>query len=420
MANDKSFFAKRKKALIIVGAAVLLALIVLLNLRSQREKTVAVTVEKVAAHDLASVISASGEIKPKKNVNISAQVPGRIVKIGVEEGDEIKAGDFLLQLDATQYEANAERDRAFIQSTKAELIQAEARMKRDATYAEAQRKLFAEGLISQDQMDTARVQAETSAAQFKSIQFQIQQAEASLKSTLDSLSKTVYSSPIDGVVTSLRVEEGEIALIGTMNNPGTVLMTLADLSVMEVEVEVDETDVVGLALGQPAAVKVDAFPETEFGGRVTEIGSSAIQRSTVSATTQEAKDFKVTITLDDPARKLKPGLSASADITTAEKTGVLAVPIAALVLREKPKPAAGAPAASSSKADEEGVYLVEAGRAKFVPVRKGITGEMLVEAVEGLQAGQEIVTGPYSSLRLLKDGTLLKPEANAAPKEETK
>jgi HlyD family secretion protein len=421
MANEKSFFQRRKKILIAAVVVLVLALIVIMNLSSQREKTVKVAIEKVAAHDLASVISASGEIKPKKNVNISAQVPGRIVKIGVVEGDEVKAGDFLLQLDSTQYEANAERDRAFIQSTKAELIQAEARMRRDATFSAAQKRLFDEGLISQDQMETARVQAETSSAQFKSIQFQIQQAEASLKSTLDSLSKTVYVSPLDGVVTSLRVEEGEIALIGTMNNPGTVLMTLADLSVMEVEVEVDETDVVGLELGQPASVKVDAFPEAAFQGKVTEVGSSAIQRSTVTATTQEAKDFKVTITLDDPARKLKPGLSASADITTAEKKAVLAVPIAALVLREKESAGAAAAAASSkAKAEEEGVYLVEAGRAKFVPVRKGITGEMLVEVAEGLKEGQEIVTGPYSALRLLKDGTLVKAEEKAAPAPEAK
>ncbi len=421
MANEKSFFQRRKKILIILGAALILALIVILNLSSQREKTVKVTIEKVEKHDLASVISATGEVKPKKNIEISAQVPGRIIKIGVKEGDEVRAGDFLLGLDSTQYEANTERDRAFIQSTKAELIQAEARMKRDANFLNSQKKLFDEGLISQDQMENAKVQAETSSAQFKSTQFQIQQAEASLKSTMDSLSKTVYTSPIDGIITSLRVEEGEIALIGTMNNPGTVLMTIADLSVMEVEVEVDETDVVGLELGQSAAVKVDAFPEIVFPGRVTEIGSSALQKlSSATSSTQEAKDFKVTITLENPPRKLKPGLSASADITTAEKKGVLAIPIAALVLREKEGAAAAAAAAAKTKSEEEGVYLVEAGRAKFALVQKGITGEMLVEIGSGLKEGQEIVSGPYSALRLIKDGTLVKAEEKKAPKAETK
>lgn len=417
MANEKSFFQKRKKTLIIIGAALVLALIVISNLRSQREKTVKVTIEKVEKHDLASIISASGEVMPKKNIEISAQVPGRIIKIGVKEGDEVKAGDFLLGLDSTQYEAITERDRAFIQSTQAELIQAEARMKKDANFFNSQKKLFEEGLISQDQMETAKVQAETSSAQFKSTQFQIQQAEASLKGTMDNLSKTVYTSPIDGIITSLRIEEGEIALIGTMNNPGTVLMTIADLSVMEVEVEVDETDVIGLDFGQSAAVKVDAFPEIVFQGKVTEIGSSALQKLTSAASsTQEAKDFKVTITLENPARKLKPGLSASADITTAEKKGVLAVPIAALVLREKE----GQAASAKTKSEEEGVYLVEAGRAKFAAVRKGITGEMLVEIGSDLKEGQEIVTGPYSALRLIKDGTLVKAEEKKTPKEETK
>ena len=416
MANEKSFFRKRKKTLIIIGTALVLALIVISNLNSQREKTVKVTIEKVEKHDLASIISASGEIKPKKNIEISAQVPGRIVKIGVKEGDEVKAGDFLLSLDSTQYEAYTDRDRAFIQSTKADLIQAEARMKKDANFFNSQKKLFGEGLISQDQMETAMVQAETSSAQFKSIQFQIQQAEASLKSSMDNLSKTVYGSPIDGIITSLRVEEGEIALIGTMNNPGTVLMTIADLSVMEVEVEVDETDVVGLDLGQSSEVKVDAFPDIVFQGKV-EIGSSALQKLTsASASTQEAKDFKVTITIENPPRKLKPGLSASADITTAEKKGVLAVPIAALVLREKE----GQAASAKTKSEEEGVYLVEAGRAKFALVKKGITGEMLVEIGSGLKEGQEIVAGPYSALRLLKDGTLVKAEEKKTPKEETK
>ena len=415
MVNEKSFFRKRKKTLIIIGAALILALIVISNLSSQREKTVKVTIEKIEKHDLASVISASGEVMPKKNIEISAQVPGRIIKIGVKEGDEVKAGDFLLGLDSTQYEANTDRDRAFIQSTKADLIQAEARMKRDANFFNSQKKLFSEGLISQDQMETANVQAETSSAQFKSIQFQIQQAKASLKSSMDNLSKTVYTSPIDGIITSLRVEEGEIALIGTMNNPGTVLMTIADLSVMEVEVEVDETDVVGLDLGQSSEVKVDAFPDIVFQGKVTEIGSSALQKLT-SASTQEAKDFKVTITIENPPRKLKPGLSASADITTAEKKGVLAVPIAALVLREKE----GQAASAKTKSEEEGVYMVEAGRAKFATVMKGITGEMLVEIGSGLKEGQEIVTGPYSALRLLKDGTLVKAEEKKTPKEEPK
>jgi HlyD family secretion protein len=409
MAENRSFFRRKKRTLIVLGVVLVIALIILFNLRTQREKTVKVTIEKVKASDLTSIISASGEIKPKKNVNISAHVPGRIIKIGIKEGDVVKQGDFLLKLDATQYEAIAEGNRAAIRSNKAQLIQEEARLQRDKNAYDRQKRLYDEQLISKDQLEMTKAQYDVSNAQVRAIQSLIQQAEASLKSTLDTLNKTTFISPIDGMITSLRVEEGEVAIIGTMNNPGTVLMTIADLSVMEVEVEVDETDVVGVQMNQAANVRVDAFPDIVFKGKVTEIGSSALQKS-AATTTQESKDFKVIITLENPSQKLKPGLSASADIVTAEKKGVLAVPIASLVVREKP-------AADKDKKDakeEEGVYLVENSRVKFQPVTKGITGGMNIEVLSGLKEGQEIVTGPYNSLRELKDGILIKSEEKKA------
>jgi HlyD family secretion protein len=406
--NEKaSFFKRRKKPLIILGVAIVLGAIVFANLQSRREKTVKVTVDKVKKQDLTSIISASGEVKPKKNINISAQVPGRIIKIGVVEGQEVKAGDFLLKLDSAQYEAIADRDQNFIRAANADLIQAEARLKRDKSSFERQQKLFEDDLISKDQLETAKASLDVSEAQTNAIHFQIKQAEASLTSTLDNLTKTTYNSPIDGIITSRRAEEGEVAIIGTMNNPGTVLMTIADLSVMEVEVEVDETDVVGVALGQMANIRVDAFPDTLFPGKVTEIGSSALQKSTAGVSTQESKDFKVVVTLDNPARKLKPGLSASADIVVAEKKQALAVPISSLILRDKEGVDKNAAAAAK---EEEGVYLVENGRAKFAPVGKGIAGGMMIEITSGLSDGQDIVTGPYASLRELKDGILIKAE----------
>jgi len=399
---------KRARAVIVLAIVLLIAVIIVANLRSQRERTVKVTVDKVARQDLRSIVSASGEIKPKKNVNISAQVPGRIIKIGVVEGQEVKAGDFLLKLDSTQYEANADRDRYFIRSANAELIQAEARHQRDKSSYERLLRLYEDDLVSREELEAAKTQFEISEAQVNSIRFQIKQAEASLQSTLDNLNKTTFVSPIDGIITSLRVEEGEVAIIGTMNNPGTVLMTIADLSVMEVEVEVDETDVVGVTIGQTANVRVDAYPETTFTGKVTEVGSSALQAAIGGASTQESKDFKVVITLEDPAKSLKPGLSASADIVVAEKAGALAVPISALVLRDREKAEGDDP---SAREEEEGVYAVEDGRARFVPVDKGIMGGMMIEIVSGLAEGREIVSGPYAALRELKDGTLLKIEA---------
>jgi HlyD family secretion protein len=402
---------KRKKIIIISVICLLIAVIVIANLTSQREKSVRVTVEKTSLHDLTSIISASGEVKPKKSINISAHVPGRIIKIGVLEGQMVKAGDFLLKLDPTQYEANAERDKALIQSYRSQLIQSEARMKREQNNYERQKQLFDSQLISQEQLETAKVQFDIARAEVQAYRHQIEQAEASLKSTLDSLSKTFYNSPIDGIITSLRVEEGEVAVIGTMNNPGTVLMTIADLSEMEVEVEVDETDVVGVKLGQTADLRVDALPKQVLKGTVTEIGSSAIAKLTTSQ--QESRDFQVTITLTDPPNTLKPGLSASADIITAEKKGVLAVPISALVIREKEidNPS------KKEKVEEEGVYVIESGRARFHAVSKGIMGGLLIEISAGLKEGQEVIVGPYNSLLELKDGVLIKPEVKTTVSE---
>jgi len=391
----------RRRIIIIFTVIMVLALIVFFNLRSRREKAIKVTIEEVKKVDLTSITSASGEVKPKKSVNISAQVPGRIVKIGVEEGQIVKEGDFLLKLDATQYEANAERDRSLILSYRAQLIEAEARLQKDKNLYERQKRLYDEQLISREQLEAAKAQYDISRAQHRAILYQINQAKASLESSLDNLNKTTYNSPIDGIITSLRIEEGEIALIGTMNNPGTVLMTIADLSVMEIEVEVDETDVVGVQLGQSAEVRVDALPEQTIEGKVTEIGSSAIQKLTTS---EESKDFKVVVTLENPPRELKPGLSASADIITAEKKDVLAVPISALVLREKDEEE------EKKKKEEEGVYVVTENRVKFQPVKKGILGEMMIEITEGLEEGQQIVVGPYNALRQLKDDKLIKHE----------
>ena len=409
MKDEKSFFKRRKKTIIFGAALLVIVLIVVFNMRTQRETTLKVTVEKVKKQNLTSIISASGEIKPKKSVNISAHVPGRIDKLGVKEGDRVKAGDFLLKLDSTQYEANADRDRALIRFYKIELESSQARQEKDKEFYENQKKLYNEKLVSKEQLDTAKVQYDISAAGYRSVEQQIEQSQASLRSTLDTLSKTTFDSPIDGVITSLRVEEGEVAIIGTMNNPGTVLMTIADLSVMEAEVQVDETDIVAVKLDQTADVRVDAFPNLVVKGKVTEVGSSALQKTQVAtASTEEAKDFKVVITLEHPPEGIKPGLSASADIIAAEKKQVLAVPISALVIREK---APDKNKSGEKPTEEEGVYTVgKDGRVKFTAVRKGITGDLNIEIVSGLADGQDLVVGPYTALRSLKDGTLVKPE----------
>jgi HlyD family secretion protein len=402
MAEKKGFFRRRKKLILFFLVIAVIAVIIIFNLQSQREKSIKVSVEKVKRQNMTSVISASGEVKPKKNVNISSQIAGRVIKIGVEEGQRVKAGDFLLKLESTQYEANTDRDRARIQSMRADMIRAEAVKNRDDGFYKRQIKLFEAELISTETLESAKANYEISKANCSAILFQIKQAQASLQSTLDILKKTEYYAPIEGIITSLRVEEGETALVGTMNNPGTVLMTIADLSVMEVEVEVDETDVVGVKIGQKSEVKIDAYPDDIITGTVTEVGSSALQTVT---TADESKDFKVVVTLENPPANLKPGLSASADIIIAKKENVLAVPISALALRDKTEDDQ-----NSEKEQEEGVYIVEESRVKFMPIKKGIMGELMIEITSGLEEGQDVVVGPYSALRLLKDNTLIKAE----------
>jgi HlyD family secretion protein len=402
MVEKKGFFRRRKKPILFFLVIAVIAVIIIFNLQSQREKSIKVSVEKVKRQDLTSVISASGEVKPKKNVNISSQIAGRVIKIGVEEGQQVKAGDFLLKLESTQYEANADGDRARIQSLRADMIRGEAVKNRDDGFYKRQIKLFDAELISTETLESAKANYEISKANCNAILFQIKQAQASLQSTLDILKKTEYYAPIEGIITSLRVEEGETALVGTMNNPGTVLMTIADLSVMEVEVEVDETDVVGVKIGQKSEVKIDAYPDDIITGTVTKVGSSALQTVTSA---DESKDFKVVVTLENPPANLKPGLSASADIIIAKKENVLAVPISALALRDKT-----GDNQNSEKEQEEGVYIVEESRVKFMPIKKGIMGELMIEITSGLEEGQDVVVGPYSALRLLKDDTLIKAE----------
>lgn len=390
-----------KKIFVIALVLIVIFLIVFLNLRSKQRLGTSVEVDKVKKGELLAKVSASGEIKPRKYVNISSSVPGMIEKIYVKEGEKVKEGQILLKLDSAQYEASVARDKAYIASLEEDLKNADINLKKaEATYKRSN-ELHREQLISDEALENAKTQYETALAQKNSLLHRITQARASLQSTIDSLNKTIIRSPIEGVVTSLKVEEGEVAVIGTMNNPGTVLLTIADLSVMEVEVDVDETDVINVKLGQKAEVKVDALPDKILNGEVTEIGSSAKQSSALlsssASTSKEAKDFKVVVTLENPPSVLKPGLSASTDIIIAEKKSVLKVPISCLVVRE-----------GENKKEEEGVFVVKDGKAQFRKIERGIMGEMEVEVLSGLNENDEIIVGPYKALRTIKDGDPVK------------
>lgn len=395
---------KSRKKVIVGVVLAFVALIVLINIGSGSGKSVDVTAEKVQKRHLVEKVSATGEIKPKKNINISTDVAGKILKILVREGDIVRKGQLLIKIDSALYEANADRDREIISSSQADLISQQANLKKAQQYLDRRRQLFAEGLIPREQFEDAGIQLEIAQANRSSNLHRIEQARASLKSTSDAIRKTSILSPIDGIVTSLKVEEGEVAIIGTMNNPGTVLMTIADLSVMEAEVLVDETDVVKVRTGKRAEVTVDAIPGKVLRGTVTEVGNSAVTSLDAASTASaESKDFKTVITLDHPPLTLKPGFSATADIIIAEKDDALAVPIAALVIVEKDDPAK-----KGAKVESEGVFLAANGRSVFRAVRKGIAGDMYIEIVSGLREKEQVITGPFAVLKKLKDGDKVK------------
>jgi HlyD family secretion protein len=393
---------KYRKRIVVGSVLALVALIVLLNiLRPGNGKGPEVTTERVQKRDLVEKVSATGEIKPKKNVNISTDVAGKILRIVVEEGAQVRKGELLIKIDSTVYEANADRDRGIISQSEAQLISQQATLKKARQYLDRRRQLFEEGLISREQFEDATAQFEIAQANRQANLHLIEQARASLKSTRDAIRKTTIVSPIDGIVTSLKVEEGEVAIIGTMNNPGTVLLTIADLSVMEAEVLVDETDVVKVRTGQPADVTVDALPGTVMPGKVTEVGNSAI--TAAGTTGSESRDFKTVITLDRPPATLKPGFSATADIIIADKKGVLAVPIAALVILERDDPGK-----KGAHVEMEGVFVAAGGRCAFREVQKGIAGDMYIEIASGLKENDEVISGPFAALKKLKDGDTIK------------
>jgi HlyD family secretion protein len=397
----------RKK--IIVGAVIaIVMLIVLINIGSSSGKSFEVTAEKVQKRHLVEKVSATGEIKPKKNINISTDVAGKILKILAQEGADVQKGQLLIKIDSAIYEANADRDQEIISSSQADLISQEANLKKALQYLNRRRQLFDEGLISREQFEDASIQLEIAQANKSSNLHRIEQARASLKSTSDAIRKTSIVSPIDGIVTSLKVEEGEVAIIGTMNNPGTVLMTIADLSVMEAEVLVDETDVIKVKTGKRAEVTVDAIPGKIMNGRVTEVGNSAITSlSSASTTSAESKDFKTVITLDHPPLTLKPGFSATADIIIEEKNDVLTVPISALVIVEKDDAKK-----KGAKIELEGVFIVSGGRSVFREVKKGIAGDMYIEILSGLKEKEDVISGPFAMLKKLKDADKIKISRN--------
>jgi HlyD family secretion protein len=413
---------------IVVGALVVAAIVGFSVTKDQRNRIVVQT-QKAARADLLSTVTASGEVKPKRFVNISANVSGRITHLYVVEGETVPKGKVLARIDSTRYEAGTRQSQAAMQAARSELDRAQADMEVTKLAYERSRQMHAEKLISDQAYDQAQAELKMKEAQVASQRRRIAQTEAVLDSDQDDLSKTTVVAPMDGIVTSLTKEEGEV-VIGAQSFQPTVIMTVADLSVMEAELLVDETDIRNVKLGQEAKIRVDALEGVEITGDVTEIGSSAIARgagqTTTATTANQAKDFKVVVTLKNPPPTLRPGLNATADITTDRKAKVLAVPIQAVVVRQidtdgkvvdPAQPGApgeqqeGGPARPTKKLEEkEGVFVVTNGQAFFKPVKTGIMGETDIEIATGVAEGDELVTGSYKTLRTLKNEARIKLE----------
>ena len=451
---------------IAIGAAVMVVVVIIIGFTVYQSKKSLVTVQtsKVQLKDLASVVSASGEVKPKTYVNIGANAFGKITKLYVKEGDRVKKGQMLAQLENVQSSADVNATRASLDAAATDAVAADAglrtsladlnRAKSDYERAKLDwdraQGLYKAALIAKSEYDAHNAawatadaglaQAQARVAQAKaqkdSADKHISQIRANLTRAADILEKTTYQAPYDGTITNLPVREGETVVIGIQNSPGSTLMTLADMSVITAEVRVDETDIVNVRLGQPAEVTIDAIPKKVFKAVVSEIGDNAIVRSTGVSTSQqtsasqEAKDFKVVVTLEEPPQNLRPGLSATAKITTASKNNVLSIPIQALAVRREDelKPVgkgagsvqAAPPAEAASKNSKEevqGVFVLRNKKVEFVPVDTGIAGTTDIEVLKGLKEGDEVVTGSYKVLRTIKPGTSVKVD-NEAPKKE--
>jgi HlyD family secretion protein len=420
--------SRKKKIWLAAGVAVLLAVIVGVSVTRDSRRKVTVQTQKVGRKDLLAVVTASGEVKPTRYVNVSSNVSGRIVDLRVKEGDPVRQGQVLARIDSTRFEAGERQASAAVEAARSDLKRMQADLEASRLAFERAQRMKEEQLVSEQAFEQSQAELQMKQAAVESQRRRIAQQSAMLESDRDDLAKTVVSAPMDGVVTSLQKEQGEV-VIGAQSFQPTVIMTVADLSTMEVEVLVDETDIRNLALGQDAEVRVDALQGLKIKGRVTEIGSSAIPRGatttamTSTTTANQAKDFKVVVTLADPPPTLRPGLNATAEITTSRKKNVVAVPIQAVVVREvnpqgkvvdpgSVQAAEGDPAEAKQKKGEEkeGVFIVKNGAAEFRAVKTGIMGETELEVTEGVTEGTEIVSGSYRTLRTLKEQARIKVE----------
>lgn len=392
-----------RKAVIAVGVAILLGGAAVLSVVRSRDRGVEVGLDVVALRDLASTVTASGNIHPRRTVDISSDVAARVSTIEVQEGDDVQADDVLVRLDPTQFEAALRRARAALSQSEAQAAQVRANLLQASRTQERLVALFVRDslLVSPQQLDDTETALAVARANMNAAEFQVRQAEASVEEETDRLEKTVIRAPMAGKITRLNVEEGETVVIGTMNNPGSLILTISDLAVAEAVVHVDETDLPELSFGDSASVEVDAFPGVLFPGHVTEIGNSAVERPTSQSGQAAAVDFEVVITLTDPPVLLRPDLSATATIVTETRRNAISVPIIAVTVRDREESGEDV---SAGPRDIEGVFTVRDGTVTFTPVSVGITGLEHFEILSGLEVGDTVVSGPYQVIRDLRDG----------------
>lgn len=381
---------------------------------SKRKRAIEVREEKVTRRDLVAAVTASGRIQPKKRVDVSADITGRITRISVREGDLVTRGQVLLQIDPTVYEANLQRAQAALSSAEAQVTQARANCEQAERALKRTRELRGQNpnLVAAEQLEQAQTAFDIADANLTAARHQVDQARAAVQEARDNLRKTRLLAPISGRITRLPVEEGEVAVPSTFSKDIGLLMTISDLSVIQAKVQVDETDVVRLHLGDSVEVAIDAFPDTTFMGRVTKISNSSIESPGATATTENTRavDYHVEVTLDHPPADVRPDLSATARIVTDTRARVLSIPIIALTVRENtPVSTENRPADTSAvtrrKRVTEGVFVIQKGIVTFRPVRVGIAGDEYFEVVDGLKEGEVIAAGPYQAIRDLKDGT---------------
>ncbi|HET6374299.1 MAG TPA: efflux RND transporter periplasmic adaptor subunit [Candidatus Polarisedimenticolia bacterium] len=390
--------------------------------RSKKGKGVPVLAAKVAKEDIVAKVTANGKIQAENRVELSALVMGQIVNLAAHEGDRVKKGQFLLQIDRNRAAADEASSNAALKASLSDRDSAKATMEQAEREFERARRNYQANITSEADYQKALSAVETARATLESGQNRVEQTRAGLSASRDTLSKTTVTAPIDGVVTTLRVKAGEVTVIGTMNNPGTQLMTISDMASVQAVLMVDETDTPTVQVGQKALLLIDAYPGQTFEGLVTEVGHSPILKDDTDlqglTTTTDAINFKVRVKVLEPPPGIRPGFSVTADIVTGKKEQVATVPLAAVVVRDSPT---GERTATGTLKTEEGIYALREGKAVFVPVKTGLTGGLMVELQTGLTPGEEIVTGPFKALRQIKDGDrverMSEAQAKAAEKE---